>query len=139
MRVKQLVDGIPAPTRARKNDGGYQLRAAVKNDVYLDRGQSVSINTGFSWRIPDGYVGLTKPWSVPESCRLGVMGGVIYPHDDREVKVLVFNIFNGRFVIESYDIIAEMVVVPHYNGALIIDESLGETDRGDKGFGSAGV
>jgi dUTP pyrophosphatase len=56
-----------------------------------------------------------------------------------EVGVILINLSNEPFVIESGERIAQMVIARHEQGELIPVEVLDDTERADGGFGHSGV
>lgn len=49
------------------------------------------------------------------------------------------NYLNGTYIIKKGDKIAQLVVHPYYDGGYDEVDDLGDSDRGDNGFGSTGV
>ena len=56
-----------------------------------------------------------------------------------EIKVILINLGNADFTINSGDRIAQMIVAPVIQASFTITESLSDTERGSGGFGSTGV
>ena len=56
-----------------------------------------------------------------------------------EIKVILINLGNADFTINSGDRIAQMIVAPVTQASFTITESLSDTERGSGGFGSTGV
>jgi len=139
MRMKRLVDNLPAPQRESDGAAGYDLRAAVGGEIWINAGERKLVETGFIWEIPKGYVGLVRPRSGHAVKKgIDVMAGVIDSDYRGEVKVLLVNHSDKAVALTGGDRIAQMVVVPHYDAPVIEVDALDDTERGEGGFGSTG-
>jgi dUTP pyrophosphatase len=56
-----------------------------------------------------------------------------------EVGVILVNLSAEEFVIEDGERIAQMVITKHEQADWVEVDTLDETERGDRGFGSTGV
>ena len=56
-----------------------------------------------------------------------------------EIKILLVNLSDESFLIESGERVAQMVIAKHERAEWVEVETLSETDRGAGGFGSTGV
>lgn len=138
MKIKRLIDNLPAPSRETEGSAGYDLRAAV-GTYCLMPGERGLVETGFAWEIPEGMVGMIRPRSglaVREG--LHVMAGVIDSDYRGEVKVLLVNLGDKPIEIKTGDRIAQMVVCPFHGSELIVVDDLDDSNRGEGGFGSTG-
>lgn len=138
MKIKRLVDGLPAPKRQHVDSAGYDLCSAV-GKFTLQPGQRKMIETGFAWEIPQGMVGMVRPRSGL-AWRNGVhtLAGVIDADYRGEVKVILINLSNAPKVIEPGERIAQMVVQSFHGPELIEVDELSDTTRGEGGIGSTG-
>jgi dUTP pyrophosphatase len=127
-------------TSPRSGDAGYDLRSL--DEIELRQGEQAIVRTGLHISLPVGWVGLLRDRSSMAQKRIYVHSGVIDASYRGEVKVIIENGGSESFRINVNDKIVQMVIVPHYFetpqkvGSL---EELGETDRGQKGFGSTGL
>lgn len=138
LKVKLLHPDARLPTRANPTDAGL--------DLYLDGeaitvspGERKALSTGVSISIPEGYVALVKPRSGL-AVRLGIdiLAGVIDSSYRGEIMAVLVN-HGGHYVrLCRGDRIAQLVIqkVELWN-PVVVDE-LGETERGENGFGSSG-
>lgn len=124
------------------SDGGDLTRGSSKSaglDLQVHSIDDNWIGTGIWAAIPEGWVGLLVPRSS-----LGLKGfrlkntlGVIDSDYRGEIKLA----YEG-YTPEPGERVAQLVLVPHYVGAIermaSIDD-LNVTDRGEGGFGSTGV
>lgn len=138
MKIKRLIDRLPAPQRETDGSAGYDLRSAIGAITILP-GERRVVETGFAWEIPAGMVGMIRPRSglaVREG--LHVLAGVIDSDYRGEVKVLLVNLGDEAITITTGDRIAQMVVTLFHGNELIEVDELDDIDRGG-GFGSTGV
>ena len=126
-------------TKAHPTDGGYDIYA---NEPYIiANGRSKAISTNLRIQVPLGYVGLVKARSgLSFKHDIEVGAGVIdYGYSD-EIKVKLYNNSKESYEVSKGDRIAQIVILPIYQGELLeIDESgIDESSRGENGFGSSG-
>lgn len=123
---------------------GADLRAALPADtpMTLAPSERTLVPTGFAMALPAGYEAQIRPRS-----------GLAYKHgitclntpgtidaDYRgEVKVLLINHGSDSFTITRGERIAQMVIAPITQPEFIKVEALGDTARGEGGFGSTGT
>ena len=132
----KLDKGAIAPCRAHPYDGGLDLFAM--EDGYIRCNQSRTFDTGTHIEIPEGFVGLVKSKSGL-MCNHGILtDGTIDAHYTGPIKVCLFNHGGSKYEVKAGDKIAQLVIVPCILPRLELVDSLGETDRGDDGFGSTG-
>lgn len=124
-------------SRGKELTSGSTQAAGLDLHVYsIEDGM---IGTGIYASIPEGWVGLVVPRSSLglKGFRLRNTVGVIDSDYRGEIKLA----FEG-YTPELDDRVAQLVLVPHWVGAVermaSIDD-LDTTDRGEGGFGSTGV
>lgn len=119
-------------------DAGFDLRSS--RELLVSPGMTVKIPTGIHLAIPEGFVGLVKDRSSMAAQCLRTSGGVIDASYRGEVLVLLSNMGILPYKISVGDRVAQLVVLPCLTSATSVDtlESLGQTERGDGGFGSTG-
>jgi len=149
VEVKRLVDNYESfprlPTRATDGAAGYDLY--TPNEVQLVGGAVTPVRLGIAVAIPPGYVGLIKDRSSLGKKGIHVFGGVIDSDYRGEVVVLLYNspVLPGSpeypdvYTLNRGDRIAQLVVVPCYQGMVVECNDLPPTQRGAGGFGSTGV
>ncbi len=136
LRVKRLVEGAKLPSYQHKGDAGLDVFSAV--DCVLEAGAVKAIPTGIKMAIPDGYAGLV--WDKSGISLKGVhrLAGVIDSGYRGEVKVVLVNLGQEPFRIEKGMKIAQLLIQPIVEVKVIETDELGETLRGEEGFGSTG-
>lgn len=142
MEIKTVCEPGMLPERKHPFDAGADLRANLNGQLRpILPGTTHMIPTGVRCEIPEGYVGLV--FARSSVAELGLMlangVGVIDSGYTGEIMVPLVNV--GR--IESYVLrgerIAQLVIVPCMLPKFEQVESLGDTERGDGGFGSTGA
>ncbi len=135
---------IDLPSYETAGAAGMDLRAAVADGepMVLSPGKRALVPTGFIFEIPDGYEAQIRPRSGL-AFKHGITclntPGTIDSDYRGEVKVLLVNLGEEDFVIERGMRIAQMVVAPVTQVALVETGLAGTTARGAGGFGSTGV
>ncbi len=140
IKFKRLTDTAIVPKRTTEGAAGFD----IYSDHELTRvhfGQVVIIRTGIAAAIPEGYVGLIKPRSgLAVRKSVDTMAGVIDSDYRGEIRVIltVHSTEMVPFKVEPGERIAQLVVVPVMLDSVEVN-SLDDTERGAKGFGSTGV
>ena len=139
--LKRLLhgEGLPAPAYATTGAAGLDIVSA--EDIVLGPGDRHAVSTGFAVAIPAGYEVQVRPRSGL-ALKFGVTclntPGTIDADYRGEVKVILINHGPEPFVIRRGERIAQMVVAPVVQAAWAVVETLGDTARGEGGFGSTG-
>jgi dUTP pyrophosphatase len=135
------AEGLPLPARATSGSAGYDLCAAVQQDLVLAPGDRALVPTGFKIAIPAGYEGQVRPRSG-----LALSDGILVPNapgtidsDYRgELRVILLNAGEKAFSIRRGDRIAQLVIAPVTAVEFCERDRLESTDRGEGGFGHTG-
>ena len=108
------------------------------NYVIVSPNERMLIPTGVFVEIPEGYEIQVRPRSGKSLKKgLNVILGTVDSNYRGEIGVIVHNISSSNFVITEGEEIAQIVLCPVVHGWETEEvESLSETERGDKGFGS---
>lgn len=136
MKVK-LDKGAYMPTRAHKTDAGLDLYSPINTTIYPD--DSVCIDTGVHMEIPEGYVGDIKSKSGLMVNEDIVTDGTVDCGYTGSVRVKLFNHGMTEVRIIKGQKIAQIVIKKIITPELELVDELGETERGDNGFGSTGL
>ena len=119
---------------------GMDITAA--ESLTLRPGKRHAVATGFAFAIPDGYEVQVRPRSglaLKHGITCLNTPGTIDSDYRGEVKVILANLGDEDFVINTGDRIAQIVVAPVTHGILCEVDALDDTERGTGGFGSTGV
>ncbi len=140
VRVRRLDPELPVPAYALPGDAGADLYA--REDVTLAPGERRLVPTGLAVAIPDGYVGLVHPRSG-----LAAKHGISIVNAPGTVDAgyrgeLLINLINldrtAEVTLKRGDRIAQLLIQKVERALFIEVDDLGESERGDRGFGSTG-
>lgn len=135
--IKKLSKHAITPTRGHSGDAGLDLYAS--SDAYIPAGGTIAIPTGIAMAIPMGYVGDVRPRSGKTlNSKLRVQYGTVDSPYRGEIKVICDNIGNDDLYIKRGEKIAQIVILPLPEFTPFEFDFLGETVRGENGFGSTG-
>lgn len=141
MNIKKLNDNAVVPTYGSDFAAGADLYACEGGEVTIAPGQTRLVHTGIAMEIPEGLVGLVYARSGLASKR-GLAPankvGVIDSDYRGEVMVALHNHSNEPQTIADGERIAQIVFAPYYTAEFQIVDELGDTARGEGGFGSTG-
>jgi len=136
MKVMLLTETAQMPSKAYQGDGGWDLYC--DEDALIIENAWLPVKTGIAVAIPEGFVGVIKPRSGL-SVKLGydILAGVIDSQYRGEIKVVIAA-SNQRIGFKKGDKIAQMLILPVNLEPCEKVDSLPDTDRGIKGWGSSG-
>jgi dUTP pyrophosphatase len=135
----RLDPEVEIPTTAHIGDAAVDLQASV--EVSLQPGERASVATGLAVAIPQGYAGLVIPRSGHAlRSGIGVVNGpgLIDSGYRGEVSVLLINHGSEPVTFAKGERIAQLAVVPMVAVEWVEVETLDNTARGARGFGSSG-
>jgi dUTP pyrophosphatase len=137
------AEGLPLPAYQTTEAAGLDLLAAVPEaePLTLASGKSAMVPTGLAIALPPGFEAQVRPRSgLAAKHGVTVLNspGTIDADYRGEIKVILINHDKAPFVIRRGERIAQMVIAPVVQAALVPVASLSETDRGAGGFGSTG-
>ena len=138
MTFMKLRSDAKIPKFAKKGDAGMDL-SIVKN-IELPPGESTVVGTGVAARIPEGHYGQIKPRSSLAVAGVTTDGGVIDEGYRGEIKIILVNRSKVNTTkIFAGDRVAQLVIIPIWQGKVQEASRLDTTERGTNGFGSTGV
>ena len=139
LRVKRLRPGALVPTRTFTNDSGFDLYSC--ESFSIGAGCGLTVRTGIAIELPQGTEGQIRARSGL-ALKYGVTvlnsPGTIDEGYRGEIKVILFNHGRAPFVGQSGVRVAQLVVQRRLSVDLVEVESLTNSDRGKRGFGSTG-
>ena len=141
IKVKKLNDKATLPTRGSEYAAGYDLYAAIENNITVPAHSTEKIGTGLSFELPDetfsaifARSGLaTKQGLRPANCV-----GVCDSDYRGEYIVAIHNDTDEDKIIEPGERIAQMILMPYIPMTFVETDELSESGRGQDGFGSTG-
>lgn len=130
------------PAYETANSAGMDLRAYLpEGPVTLKPMQRMLIPTGLFMEIPEGYEGQVRPRSglaIKNGITVLNTPGTIDADYRGEVKIILINLSDTDFVINSGERVAQIIFAKCEQMKVINVESLSETERGAGGFGHTG-
>ena len=142
MKVKIVNNSRHAlPEYQTPLSAGLDIRANLDESVTLRPLERAMIPTGLFVELPEGYEMQIRPRSgLAAKHGITVLNspGTIDADYRGEIKVILVNLSNEPFTIESGERIAQMIVARYEQIEWQPVEELGETERGAGGFGSTG-
>jgi dUTP pyrophosphatase len=131
------------PAYQTSEAAGLDLMAAVADSepLTLAPGQYALVPTGLAIALPPGFEAQVRPRSgLAAKHGVTVLNspGTIDADYRGEIKVILINHGTAPFVIKRGERIAQMVIAPVVQAALVPVATLSTTDRGTGGFGSTG-
>jgi dUTP pyrophosphatase len=135
------TEDVPLPRRMSEQASGFDVYAAVTEEVTLQPGERVLIPTGFALAMPPGLEAQIRPRSglaLKHGITCLNTPGTIDADYRGEVKVLLINLGQEPFTIRRHERIAQMVFQTVPDVLLAEVAELSETERGAGGFGHTG-
>ena len=130
-----------APRYAHTGDAGADL--VCVEDVALAPGERALVATGLAIALPAGYVGLVHPRSglaIKQGIGIVNTPGTIDSGYRGELKVCLINLDATESVqLAAGSRIAQLVIQEVVTATFTQVDSLDETSRSDRGFGSTGT
>lgn len=120
---------------------GLDLRAFLPGKIVMQPFERVLVKTGLFLEIPVGYEAQVRPRSgLALKSGITVLNspGTIDADYRGEIGVILINLSQETFEIQSGDRIAQMVFAKVEQAEWNQAQTLSETDRGEGGFGSTG-
>jgi dUTP pyrophosphatase len=137
LKVKKVHPEAKLPSYAHSFDAGMDLYAA--EEVLVEPGQVTRIRSGIAMEIPEGYVGLCWDKSgVSMNNRIKLLGGVIDAGYRGELLLGVINLGTEPYIVKKGDKVMQLLIQKVENVDILESDELGDSMRGEKGFGSTG-
>lgn len=141
VRFRRTSSLARIPTRGSGKAAGYDLYAATGVPVRIEPHQTVPIDTGLQFEIPDGYFAAIFARSgiaSKEGLRPANCTGVCDSDYRGNYIVALHNDSETVRTVEPGERIAQMVVIPFLPVQFEEVSALTDTERGAGGFGSTG-
>jgi|SRR5882724_1664161 len=138
--INRSKNNLPAYETAHA--AGMDLRADLDSTVTLNPLERKLIPTGLHIELPEGFEAQIRPRSgLAFKYGIGIVNspGTIDADYRGEIKVLLVNLSNEPFEINTGDRIAQMIVARHEKVNWEEVDILNETSRGAGGYGHTGV
>lgn len=142
IKIKLLHNNARFPVQATSGAAGYDLYNSEEHPVWIEPGESRSINLGIAMEIPYDYVGLVFPRSGmarKHQVTLTNCVGVVDSDFRAQWVILLQNNSTETFRVEPGDRVAQLVVVSKMTLEFTQADELSETTRDQGGWGSTGM
>ena len=143
IEVKMVAQkGAVVPSYKTEGAAGADVCAFLTEPVTIAPGSFAMIPTGLFFEIPQGYEIQVRPRSgLAAKNGITVLNtpGTIDSDYRGELKIILINLGASAFVVNNGERIAQIIVSPVTVADFKLTDSLSDTVRGEKGFGSTGV
>lgn len=132
----------PLPNYESLLSAGMDIRAHLENPIILKPSERVLVKTGLHIQLEKNYEAQVRPRSglaLKKGITVLNSPGTIDADYRGEIGVILINFSKENFNIESGDRVAQLVISKHETIQWTLSESLKDSDRGEKGFGSTGI
>lgn len=145
IRCKKFLPEAKLLNKAHDSDVAYDVHIIaddnwpLASEYTLQPGERRTFRTGFQVEAPDNYGFLLRDRSgLAVKQGLHILAGVIEGTYRGEWMVCAINLGNTPIIIKPGDKIAQAVLTEILPSRIVEVEELGQTERGEKGFGSSG-
>ena len=137
VKIHLITETAIMPTQSSPGAAGWDLYA--DETLTLMPHQRAMVATGFAITLPTDTAGLIWPRSgLALKQGIDVLAGVVDSDYRGPVGVVLQNHGQQPVAISPGDRIAQLVIQPIVPARLMAVSQLGDTHRGDRGFGSTG-
>jgi len=141
-RIDSKFNDIPLPGYATEGSSGLDIRAAVENELIIEKGKVALVPTNLRVEIPIGYEIQVRPRSgLAANHGVGILNspGTIDSDYRGEIKIILFNFGEKDFIIKRGDRIAQIVLAKIYKAEFDETDDLNNSRRAEGGFGHTGL
>lgn len=141
IKVKRTTETAVMPERHSIGAAGYDLCVDSDNPIVIPPHSTVLAQSGIAFEIPKGYFGAIyarSGISTREGIRPSTCVSVIDSDYRGSVGLPLHNDTDFERTIRPYERVAQIVFQKALIVGLELVDELGETERGNKGFGSSG-
>lgn len=150
VKIKKLSDKAVVPVYQTSGAAGFDFHACVDSldaapigfCTVIMPGETALIGTGLAFELPENIELQIRPrsgLSAKTGIRVANSPGTIDADFRGEIKVILTNTGTTPFIVNANDRIAQGVLAPVYRAEFEVTEKLGESERGQNGFGSSGT
>ena len=139
--IKKLDPLVKLPEYKTSGASGLDLMAFIKEPIEIKPKTSSLIPTGLSVAFSENYEIQIRPRSglaVKKNITVLNTPGTIDSDYRGEIKVIIYNHGDEKFLVNNGDRIAQMILAPVVKMELEEVNNLPESIRGKGGFGSTG-
>ncbi len=138
VKVKKRKDDAVIPHYVHGGDAGMDIYSC--ENATIRAGERKLVSTGICLEIPKGYVALVWDKSgLASKCGIKTMAGVVDCSYRGEVGIMLLNTSKEDYQVRKGEKIAQILIQPIAEAEIEEIQELGDTKRGDGGFGSTGL
>ncbi len=130
------------PAYATSGSAAFDLRAFIREPVVINPGELLSVPTGIAIELPTdeyaAFVFARSGLAVKHGVCLSNGVGVIDSDYRGEIRVGLCNLSETAYRISPGDRIAQLSIMPVVRMEPVYCDELGQSGRGEGGFGSTG-
>ncbi|MDX2108530.1 MAG: dUTP diphosphatase [Candidatus Melainabacteria bacterium] len=141
LKIEKLAHCQGMPQYASQGAAGLDLCLASETPVTVKAGDRAKLPTGIKVEIPQGFEGQVRPRSglaANYGISLTNCIGTVDCDYRGEVMALIINHGHEDYTFQPGDRIAQLVITPVITVSIQEVDNVGETARGEGGFGSTG-
>ena len=131
----------PLPKYSTEHSAGMDIRAYCQEAISIMPLKRALVKTGLFIQLPEGYEAQIRPRSgLALKNGISVLNtpGTIDSDYRGEVGIIIVNLSDEPFVINSGDRIAQMIISKYEKAETMEVETLDMSERGEGGFGHTG-
>ena len=139
IKVRRLNPNAQPLRRGSSQAAGTDIAYTGEQVIQILPGEVVKLSTGWAFEVPDNIAMQILPRSgtaTKKGLRPVNTPGLVDPDYRGQVFVALENCSNDAQMVYPGDYIAQLMFTPFYKPMFQIQDELGETERGDGGFGS---
>ena len=132
----------PLPNYESLYSAGMDIRAYLESPIILKPHERILVKTGLYIQLEKNYEAQIRPRSglaLKKGISVLNSPGTIDADYRGEIGVILINLSTNNFYIESGDRIAQLIIAKHETIEWKLSETLVDSNRGEKGFGSTGI
>ena len=141
IEILDNASDLPIPKYQTEGASGMDLYAALSKPIILRPLERTLIPTGLKISLPKNLEAQIRPRSgLAYTNGISILNspGTIDNDYRGEIKILLINLGQDKFVIEHGSRIAQLIIAPIIKAKLKVVLALNKTKRGHRGFGSTG-
>ncbi len=141
IEILDHASDLPIPKYQTEGAAGMDLYAALSKPIDLRPFERTLIPTGLKISLPKNLEAQIRPRSgLAYTHGISILNspGTIDSDYRGEIKILLINLGQDKFVIEHSSRIAQLIITPIIQVKLKVVLALNKTKRGQSGFGSTG-
>lgn len=142
MEIKIInTSNNPLPKFQTDHSAGVDLCAFIDKPIEIKSFERILVPTGIFIELPEGYEAQIRPRSglaLKHGITVLNSPGTIDADYRGEICVILINLSNIPFIINSGERICQMVVAKYEKYNWLLTNEINETERGKGGFGHTG-